>query len=247
MKIIANGGLNLSVMDGWWDEAYSPEVGWRIGNREAYNNLDYQDEVESRLIYEAIEKEIVPIFYSRGDDKLPRGWITMMKNSMKKLGPQFNSHRMVGEYASKFYFSAYEKRMSLMKNNWQNGKEFSSWKNKLVQNWSKIKFINISSEKKNGDLKVGLKYPIVAEVELGELTPDDVDVQIYFGKVDEIAQGNKSYVTMNNTPKKNKSSVFAYRGEIECKDTGQFGYTLRVVPKHALLQNPFDLGLIRWA
>jgi starch phosphorylase len=247
MKIIANGGLNLSVMDGWWDEAYSPEVGWRIGNREEYNNLDYQDEVESRLIYEAIEKEIVPIFYSRGDDKLPRGWITMMKNSMKKLGPQFNSHRMVGEYASKFYFSAYEKRMSLMKNNWQNGKEFSSWKNKLVQNWSKIKFINISSEKKNGDLKVGLKYPIVAEVELGELTPDDVDVQIYFGKVDEIAQGNKSYVTMNNTPKKNKSSVFAYRGEIECKDTGQFGYTLRVVPKHALLQNPFDLGLIRWA
>jgi glycogen phosphorylase len=247
MKIIANGGLNLSIMDGWWDEAFTPEVGWRIGNREEYDNLEYQDEVESRLIYEAIEKEIVPVFYSRGDDKLPRGWITMMKNSMKTLGPQFNSHRMVEEYANKFYFSAYEKRMSLMKNNWQNGKEFSSWKNKLIQNWGKIKFVNISSEKKTGDLKVGLKYPIVADVELGDLSPEDVEVQIYFGKVDEIAQGNKSYVTMNNTPKKNKSSVFAYRGEIECKDTGQFGYTLRVVPKHDLLQNPFDLGLIRWA
>lgn len=247
MKVIANGGLNFSVMDGWWDEAYTPDVGWRIGNREEYDNLDYQDEVESRLIYETIEKEIVPLFYNRGEDKLPRGWISMMKNSMKKLGPLYNSHRMVEEYAKKFYFVSYEKRMSLMKNDWQKGKEFSKWKNHLYENWNKVRFLSISEEEKNGDLKVGLKYPILAEVELGELTPDDVEVQIYYGKVDDGLEGSKKFVNMTHVVKKTKSTKYIYRGEIECKDTGQFGFTLRLLPKHSLLINPFELGLIRWA
>lgn len=247
MKIIANGGLNLSVMDGWWDEAYTPEVGWRIGNREEYDNLDYQDEVESRLIYEDIEKELVPLFYSRGEDKLPRGWISMMKNSMKKLGPVYNSHRMVEQYSKKFYFASHEKRMTLMKNNWEKGKDFSQWKNRLYENWNRVKFLSISEEEKNGDLKVGLKYPILAEVELGDLTPDDVDVQIYYGKVDEGIDGTKSFVTMTHVIKKTKSSKYIYRGEINCKDTGQFGFTLRLLPKHPLLINKFELGLIRWA
>ena len=247
MKVIANGGLNLSVMDGWWDEAFTPEVGWRIGNREEYDNLDYQDEVESRLIYEALEKELVPLFYNRGDDKLPRNWISIMKNSMKTLGPQYTSHRMVNEYAKKFYFTSYEKRMNLMKNNWEKGKEFSKWKSRLYENWNKIKFISISEEEKNGDLKVGLAYPILAEIELGDLTPNDVDVQIYYGKVDEGIEGTKSIVAMTHVLKKNKSTKYIYRGEINCKDTGQFGFTLRVLPKHPQLINPFELGLIRWA
>ncbi len=247
MKMIANGGLNLSVMDGWWDEAYSPDIGWRIGNREEYADLDYQDEVESRLIYEIIEKEIVPLFYNRGEDKLPRNWISMMKNSMKKLGPVFNTTRMVEQYAQKFYFPSYEKRISLMKNNWEKGKAFSNWKTKLYENWNRVKFISISEEEKNGDLKVGFKYPVVAEVELGDLTPDDVNIQIYFGKVDNGSDRLKSYVAMSHVPKKSKSAPYTYRGEIECKETGQFGFTLRILPKHPLLINSFELGLIRWA
>lgn len=247
MKVIANGGLNFSVMDGWWDEAFTPDVGWRIGNREEYDNLDYQDEVESRLIYEGIEKELVPLFYTRGEDKLPRGWISMMKNSMKKLGPIYNSHRMVEQYAKKFYFASHEKRMALMKNNWAKGKEFSGWKSRLYENWYKVTFLSISEEEKNGDLKVGLKYPILAEIELGELTPEDVDVQIYYGKVDDGIDATKSFVNMAHIVKKTKSSKYLYRGEINCKDTGQFGFTLRILPKHPMLINQFELGLIRWA
>lgn len=247
MKVIANGGLNFSVMDGWWDEAFTPDVGWRIGNREEYDNLDYQDEVESRLIYEGIEKELVPLFYTRGEDKLPRGWISMMKNSMKKLGPIYNSHRMVEQYAKKFYFASHEKRMALMKNNWAKGKEFSGWKSRLYENWYKVTFLSISEEEKNGDLKVGLKYPILAEIELGELTPEDVDVQIYYGKVDDGIDATKSFVNMAHIVKKTKSSKYIYRGEINCKDTGQFGFTLRILPKHPMLINQFELGLIRWA
>lgn len=247
MKIIANGGLNFSILDGWWDEAYSHDVGWKIGNGEEYDNLGYQDEVESRLIYEILEKEIVPLFYKRGEDKLPRGWIAMMKNSMKKLGPIFNTHRMVQEYARKFYFPSFEKRIYLMSNNWKKAKEFSAWKQKVIENWHKVKIISISEEKKDVDLMVGNKYPIIAEVELGDLTPDDVDVQIYYGKVDNGSQEYKNFVNMVNVSKKTKSSKFTYRGEIDCKHTGQFGFTLRILPKHELMISNFELGLIRWA
>ncbi|MEW5844076.1 MAG: alpha-glucan family phosphorylase [Bacteroidota bacterium] len=247
MKIIANGGLNLSVMDGWWDEAFSPELGWKIGNREEYDDLDYQDELESRLIYETLEKEIIPLFYNRSLDKLPRGWISMMKNSMKKLGPVFSSHRMVEEYAKKFYFSSYEKRRGLVEAECVKGKEYSQWKNKLNENWGKVKFINVAAEVKNGDMNVGLKYPVTAEVDLGELTPEDIDVQIYYGKIGDGNDAQKLSVTMKNVPRKIKSNIYFYRGEIECTDTGQFGYTLRVVPKHSLLNNPFELGVIKWA
>ena len=247
MKLIANGGLNLSVMDGWWDEAYTPDLGWHIGNGEEYDNLEYQDEVESRLIYEVIEKEIVPLFYNRSDDKLPRNWIAMMKNSMKELGPIYNTHRMVQEYARKFYFPSFEKRLYLIKNNWKKGKQFSMWKNKVYENWNQVKFISVNEENKNGDLKVGDKYFITAEVELGDLAPSDVDVQIYYGRVESGDNSSRKYVNMTDISKKIKSTKYTYKGEIECKGTGLFGFTLRVLPRHDLLINQFELGLIRWA
>ena len=170
-----------------------------------------------------------------------------MKASMKNLGPVYNTHRMVKEYSRKFYFASYDKRMTLMKSNWHKGKEFSAWKHKLVENWNRVRFLSIDEESKNDDIKVGLKYPIIAEVELGDLTPDDVEVQIYFGKVDGDPSSTKSVVKMSHVTKKGKSTNYTYRGEIDCKDTGQFGFTLRILPHHPMLTNSFELGLIRWA
>lgn len=248
MKVIANGGLNLSVLDGWWDEAYSYEVGWKIGNGEEYSDLDYQDEIESRLIYDTLEKEIVPLFYTRGEDKLPRGWIKMMKNSMKQLGPVYNTSRMVGEYARKFYFPSIEKRMYLMKNNWEKGKEFSEWKNKLFNNWNKIKIVNIEEGDSKSNLKVGCKFPIIAKIDAGGLTPEDIEVQIYYGIIGNHLHENKNdVVVMNYNSRKSKDGLLYYQGEIVCSNTGQFGYTIRVVPKHEVLINKFELGLIKWA
>ena len=248
MKIIANGGLNFSVLDGWWDEAYQHNLGWKIGGREKYSDNDYQDEIEARLIYETLEKEIVPLFYERGTDNLPRGWIQMMKNSMNTLGPFFNTDRMVEQYTMKFYSKAFERRRMLMKDDWALGKEFTAWKKKLYENWDKVKFIDFHSVGENGEYVVGQKYEISAIVELGNLTPDDVEVQIYFGdlnKKDE-PHANK-FTTMKFVEKVNESGQFKYHGEIPCETTGNFGYTLRILPKHHLLINSFELGLIRWA
>lgn len=248
MKIIANGGLNFSVLDGWWDEAYNYELGWKIGHGEEYENLDYQDEVESSMLYETLENEIVPQFYERGDDKLPRKWLKMMKNSMKTLAPIFNTHRMVRQYATKFYLPAHNNRRMLMANNWLEAKNFMTWKNNIVSNWNAIKFIKVESEHHNGEVKIGSSYKISADIDMPNLTPEDVEVQIYYGKVDDqnIAFAN-SFMEMTCLTKKSTSGKYKYEGVIDCSKTGQFGYTLRILPKHPLLTNKFELGLIKWA
>src|SRR5213079_2144731 len=104
MKVCVNGGINLSVLDGWWVEGYQQDNGWAIGAGEEYTDLHYQDEVESRAIYDLLEQEIVPLFYTRSSDGLPRGWLKMMKRSISTICPVFNTNRMVQEYVEKCYW-----------------------------------------------------------------------------------------------------------------------------------------------
>lgn len=248
MKIIANGGLNFSVLDGWWDEGYDPEVGWKIGNGEEYLDLEYQNEVEASQLYETLEKEIAPLFYDRSSDKLPRNWISKMKASMKKLGPVFNTNRMVEQYFTKFYNKAYENRKALMKSDYRQVKELAAWKKKIKDNWSHLRFVHIGAGGLSTDVKVGTEFVVNAEVHLGDLSPDDVEVQIYFGSVDRqgIAHAN-SFVDMNTNGKKTENNTYLYKGSIVSSNSGHFGYTARILPKNPLLINSFDLGVIYWA
>ncbi len=248
MKIIANGGLNFSVLDGWWDEAFDPKYGWKIGNGEEYADPDYQDEVESRLIYDTLEKEIIPLFYERGEDQLPRKWISMMKASMRDLGPIFNTNRMVEEYTTKFYLKSNQKRNYLKENNWAKAKEFTIWKTNLLKNWNQIKFVDAKVVKELSEVKVDSKYSLNAEVYLGELTPDDVEVQIYYGKVDKKDDTTNNFaITMHHVSSNEEKKTHKFEGEIVCKSTGHFGFTFRILPKHELLINPFELSVIHWA
>jgi glycogen phosphorylase len=195
-----------------------------------------------------LEKEIVPTFYDRGEDKLPRKWIHMMKGSMKTLGAFFNTNRMVTEYTEKYYYKGLNRRKFILENDWEEGKKFSKWKATLLKNWKNIKFVSISEDSPKSEMKVDTAYKISCEVDLGKLTPDDVEVQIYYGKIDNINEANaNSYVVMNFTKANEDQTIHTFSGEIVCSNTGHFGYTLRILPKHNLLNNPFELNLIHWA
>ncbi|MEI7811776.1 MAG: alpha-glucan family phosphorylase [Ignavibacteria bacterium] len=248
MKIIANGGLNFSVLDGWWDEGYDSEVGWKIGGGEEYLDLDYQDQIESRQLYDMLESEIAMLFYNRSADKLPRFWISYMKSSMKKLGPVFNTNRMVEQYFTKFYNQAIENCKALTRNNSQQVKALTEWKKKVQNNWNQVRFLNIGYEGLSTDVKVGTEFVIRAEVQLGPLSPDDVEVQIYYGSVDkqDIAHAN-TFITMQYDKNNSKHGACLYKGAIVSTNSGQFGFTARILPKHPLQISPFDLGLICWA
>jgi starch phosphorylase len=248
MKVIANGGLNFSVLDGWWDEGFDPEVGWKIGNGEEYTDPDYQDEIESRLLYNTLESSIIPLFYSRSEDSLPRKWIAKVKNSMKKLGPYFNTHRMVQEYYNKYYSKSFEKRIQLKENNWAKAKSLTAWKEKMKSNWGSINVVKFDTNGRTKELFVGQELTIKAEIDLGKFVPDDVEVQIYYGPLEnENNPQSNATVVMNAEDDKSTDGYYKYSGNVKCKRTGRQGYTIRILPKHVMLSHPFELDVVYWA
>ena len=141
MKILANGGLNLSIPDGWWAEAYEPGVGWSIGKGEDYADPNEQDRLESLALYDLLEKEVVPLYYDRSTGDLPRAWISRIKNSIKTLCPVFNTNRMVGEYAEKFYFPAGKRFERMQADDHKVAKSLVSWKRTIGSHWNEISVI----------------------------------------------------------------------------------------------------------
>jgi len=248
MKIIANGGLNFSILDGWWNEAFTPEIGWKIGNGEEYSDSEYQDEVEARQLYHTLENEIVPLFYLKGTDKLPREWIKKVKTSMKALGPVYNTHRMVLGYFNNYYKPAFETSQLTINKKWDKAKELAGWKEKILSQWHLINVLKVQADYGNKPIYVGEEINIRAEVNLGGLLPEDVEVQIYYGPAEK---QDKSYlnrtVTMKAGLKPTMEGYYTYYGKILSQSSGKQGYTIRILPNHPLLVQRFETGLIYWA
>ncbi len=246
MKATANGALNLSVLDGWWVEGYKTDLGWSIGNGEVYENLEYQDQVESKAIYDLLEREIIPLFYDRGLDGLPRGWIAMMKKSMRTLCPEFNSNRMVEEYTDRCYMGAALNMKNLTADNFQKAKSLVEWTDFLQKNWKEVRIKDICHSQ-GDEVEVHTDVVIQALVRLGPLSPTDVSVQAYYGHIDDAGNlFDANDVMMNHVEDRGKSSHM-FEVKIPCEDTGRFGYTVRILPRHSNLVNPVDTGLICWA
>jgi starch phosphorylase len=249
MKATANGALNLSVLDGWWDEGYSPETGWAIGRGEEYGDdqVDYQDTVESNALYDLLEKEIVPLFYERGRDGLPRGWLAKMKAAMSSHAGVFNTNRMVREYFEACYLPSARRSERLKAENFERAKALATWKAKVREQWGRIRIKRVWSDWAEGqELKVGDQLQVQAEVYLGELKPTDVAVQLFFGPLNVeglIVQG-QTLPTLIAQSKGAGTYIFA--GAISCRTSGRHGYALRIVPQHEDLGHPFELGLVLW-
>jgi len=257
MKASVNGALNMSTLDGWWCEGYKPEVGWSIGSGEVYQDASYQDMVESQALYNIFENEVVPLFYTRAADNLPRAWIRRMKNSIKSITPRFNTHRMVSEYTRKFYIPAAAKWSCFNAEALATAKKFSMWKSNIKAAWSqcRIKDVQVHSNNSRGtecsngqpQLKVGSRLNVKALVRLGQVKPDDVSVELYYGPID--AWGNicnGSAQKMDYQEVVNGDGEHLFSGQMPCTTSGRQGLTVRVLPKHPDLVSPYELGLILW-
>ena len=139
MKVCINGGINLSILDGWWVEGYTGDNGWAIGAGEEYTDLNYQDDIESRAVYDLLEQEIVPLFYNRGADGLPRGWLKVMKRAMSTVCPMFNTSRMVQEYMEKCYAPSAERFGRLSLENLKRAAGLAQWRSRLKRAWPQIR------------------------------------------------------------------------------------------------------------
>jgi len=246
MKVAVNGGLNLSILDGWWCEGYNGLNGFAIGDGEEYTDLGYQDEVESRLLYELIERELVPTFYKRGEDRLPRDWIHRMKQAIGTLVPVFNTNRMVEQYLKECYLPAFSRESKLTASNLAGAVELAAWRQKLSGSWGQIQIENV--EAPTGEvMHVGKEFPVKVRVKLGSVSPADVDVQLYYGRVDnkgEVPDASTATLQPSGSPDASKAVLFT--GSVPCKYSGQIGFSVRVLPKHKNLPNAFEPGLVTW-
>lgn len=245
MKALANGSLNLSVLDGWWDEGYNTAFGWAIGRGEEYEDHEAQDEIESMELYNILEEEVIPMFYRRSHDDVPRDWVEKMRSGLRYLVPVFNSHRMVQEYMDRFYLSCSKRFNFLSNDDFKETKDLASWRQKLMTGWSDISVIEVSSEEIR-ELPVGEFLEVTAKIPLGSLAPDDVTVEAYYGRLDHHGEFSARDTVVLDV-QGSENGVYVFKGNIPCDGTGRFGYTVRVMPSKNRLENPFIMGLVTWA
>jgi len=246
MKAALNGVINVSVLDGWWAEGYRPETGWAIGRGEDYRDEEYQDIVESSALYELLERDIVPLFYTRDRVGIPRGWLAKMKGSIRTLGPVFTTTRMVHQYACDYYMTAAERAAALGSDGLRRARTLAQWRDRVTSAWGNVRILSVDAD---APPNPGVGDPITVEtsVALGLLLPDDVAVELYVGTVHpdgEIGRGRA--IPMAPAGGDGKAG-HRFRGEITYGSSGLHGFTIRILPRHSDLTTPFDLRCLTWA
>jgi starch phosphorylase len=246
MKASMNGLPNLSILDGWWDEADYVRTGWPIGHGETYDDPEYEDQVEANAFYDLLEQEVVPLFYDRDTEGIPRGWVAKMKEAIKLNTPFFNTARMLRDYAVRGYFPASDRNFAMTSDAYTPAKELANWKRRLFERWYDIKIEDVDIAAPS-ELMVNQSVAVKTRINLAGLTPDDVQVELYQGAINadgQIANGLSVPMDYQGSDENNRS---IYTAEVIYGSSGLQGLSLRVLPKHDYLSSPFEPGLVLWA
>lgn len=251
MKAAANAVLNLSVPDGWWDEVwndpgFSRLMGWAIGKGEAYLDQSYQDQVEAEALYDVLERDVIPTYYERGADRIPRKWVDRMKACVNSLCHFANTHRMVRDYVEGYYMKAHSQFCALGQNKSRRARELSAAVERIRSGWQDVWIAKVEDGPAKS-IPVASSMRIRAQVHLGRLNPQDVTVELYAGRVD--ANGNLvegEAVTMQ-TEGQPVDGCYDYTVETSIARSGLHGFTIRVRPSPPDMSVAFIPGLICWA
>jgi glycogen phosphorylase len=264
MKAAANGVLNLSTLDGWWDEVWrareggnatlewwrpserATAIGWAIGKGETYEDAGSQDQVEAEALYDVLERDVIPAFYDRGPDRTPRKWIEAMKASIAIVCPFVNTHRMVRDYTCQVYLKAHRLYRTLEADGAARAKALAAWAAHVRQEWSHVGVERVEQGPAT-TLPVGEDIKVRAQVRLGQLSPQDVAVEIYVGQVNPDGDIIGAAAKPMEPATHNGSGIWSFEITTPCGRSGMHGVTVRLRPKHADLGGACLPGLICWA
>ncbi|MDP6059905.1 MAG: alpha-glucan family phosphorylase, partial [Pirellulaceae bacterium] len=245
MKAAFNGVLNCSALDGWWDEAYRRDLGWAIGRGEIYSNHDVQDEVESKALYDLLEQQIIPLFYDRDEQDVPRQWVARMKQCISTLAPEFNANRMVQEYAEKYYMPAFHRAAVLKANNLEKAVALAHQKDRLKRLWKTLRIDDVEADThKPLGMQQRLNVKVIAA--LGALQPDEVRLQVYVGRLDNDGRINDGSAFDLKHSESIGDGRHRFHGAIETRCSGRNGFAVRIVPGGELIDGITEPGLILW-
>ena len=246
MKAALNGGLNLSILDGWWDEWYDGDNGWAIPSADGVEDPDQRDDIEANALYDLIEKEVAPRFYDLDDVGVPTRWIEMVRHTLKSLGPKVLSTRMVREYVERLYAPAAVSSRA-MNDSYEGATELASWKARVVAGWNGVHVDHVETEGLSDTPELGGAMDLHVFVSLGSLSPDDVEVQVVHGRV----KGEDQLVDTTTMPlalaETYEGGRHRFDGHLQLARAGSFGYTVRILPKNPNLASPAELGLVALA
>ncbi len=247
MKVIYNGGLNCSVLDGWWAEAYSQDIGWAIGQGEEYPEPQWahQDYIESQALYNVLEQDILPLFYRQSRAGLPRDWIRRVKRSMLRLAPFFNTQRMVQEYSEQFYLPRFAVSQAMRAADFAPTAAFVDWQQRLDQAWHAARVLDVNI--RDGAVEIGSRVDIRARVLLGQLEPAAVKVQLYAGPLDAAGNIRDGQAVDMRLQGSEGSGIYSYSATYEYRRTGHVGFSVRILPHHEYLHTAFLPNKIVWA
>jgi len=245
-KAVMNGVVNFSVLDGWWAEGYVEKAGWALSEEATFENPQFQDELDAEIIYDVLKDEIIPMFYNRDRQGVPSKWVSYIKNTIAEIAPLFNTKRMLDDYFEQYYIKLIERTNMLKENDYEAVKLLSNWKRKIVRGWESIEVVSINVPDSNKHpFKLGEKFVAEITIDLNELSPEDVGIEVIFGQKikDEVKEITSKY---EMRIEKTENNIVTYKTEIFTTRSGVFDYAFRMFPKNPLLPNRQDFNLIRW-
>jgi glycogen phosphorylase len=243
MKAALNGGLNLSIRDGWWDEWFDGQNGWAIPTADGIADADRRDEVEARAIYDLLSNQVVPRFYESGRDGVPARWVEMVRHTLRETGPKVLATRMLRDYVQDLYVPAAGAARAMAKEGYTPAREEAGWRAHLLQNWPAVRVAHVEAIGAGDTPEIGSTLDLRAEVELPGLAPGDIQVQAAYGRVDD-ADGLHDVTTVPMAHEHTDGSRHWFTATLPLKRTGAFGYTVRVLPHSVRMADPAELGVV---
>jgi starch phosphorylase len=243
MKAALNGCLNLSILDGWWDEWFDGENGWAIPTADGIADQDHRDELEAAALYDLIEHQVAARFYDRDEHGLPTRWIEMVRHTLASLGPKVLASRMVRDYVSTLYSPAAHSQRAMTGDHLSGARALAEWKARVRAGWDGVAVDHVEVSG-TGNPGLGSALSLRAFVSLGALGPEDVDVQLVYGRVDESDEITDTRTASLKACQQDEAGRYRYEGTVDLDRTGAFGYTVRVLPAHPMLAATAEMGLV---
>ncbi|HET7174143.1 MAG TPA: alpha-glucan family phosphorylase [Nocardioidaceae bacterium] len=244
MKAALNGGLNLSILDGWWDEWYDGDNGWAIPSADGVEDPEHRDTVEADALYDLIEKEVAPRFYDTNGDGIPVRWVEMVTHTLQSLGPKVLASRMVRDYVHRLYTPAAVLAREVEAGS--HATELAEWKHRVRASWPEVRIEHVESKSVGDSPELGSALTVLVYASLGGLGPDDVDVQVLHGRVGGDDQLRDPSVASVVGVEPYDDGRYRFEAEVPLDQPGPIGYTARVCPRNALLASPAELGVVCW-
>ncbi len=248
-KVPINGGINFSVLDGWWPEGYNGNNGWTIGMDMDYPDHNEQDRIDSESFYNTLENEIVPLYYDRDADDIPHNWIKMAKESLRSIITQFSTHTMVWNYTEKYYVPGIKRHIKYREDDFIELFRFTRWSNRLNRHWKKIHLLKLNEHSASEDDRIfskGETREISVRLDVDGIKPEELRVELILERQDAIRGHEQMEIFPMGLIGKVDTNLYEYRALVKAKTNGSYRYNCRVIPTHPDMYNTHETRLISW-